>query len=210
MTDSLRTAEIADRLQLIESMIAAGRRKTESWGWTFLLWGIAYYVAIVWSGWWQILLTQPLAPWPASRWAWVVTMFGTAALTLLIGSSMDKGKAKNTIGRTIYSVWIGSGISMMVIFPALGAASKLDTHLFVTLVAVFLGGINATSGMILRWKAQMACAIVWWITSVSASFGSQRQLLLAFLAAIFLCQIVFGIYAMLRDARARKQEALHA
>ena len=30
-------------------MIAEGRRTTESWGWTFVLWGVAYYVAIAWA-----------------------------------------------------------------------------------------------------------------------------------------------------------------
>ena len=35
--------ELKDRLSLIESMIAEGRRTTESWGWTFVLWGVAYF-----------------------------------------------------------------------------------------------------------------------------------------------------------------------
>jgi hypothetical protein len=210
MTESLTSAEIADRLKLIETMMTEGRRQTEGWGWTFVLWGIAYFVAIFWSGWWQILLDQPLSPLPGSHWAWLVTMFGTAALTLIIGLNMDKGKTRSAAGRTVASVWSGIGFSMIVIFPALGAAGRLDTQLFVALVAVLLGGINATSGMILRWKAQIACAIVWWATSVTACFGSERQLLLVFLAALFVCQIVFGIYAMLRDARARNREARHA
>ncbi len=29
------------RLKLIEDMIAEGRRSTQSWGWTFVLWGFA-------------------------------------------------------------------------------------------------------------------------------------------------------------------------
>jgi len=45
--------ELAERVKLIEDMLAAGRRKTESWGWTFVLWGVAYYVAIAWATWGQ-------------------------------------------------------------------------------------------------------------------------------------------------------------
>ena len=41
--------ELNERLSLIQSMIAEGRRSTESWGWSFLLWGIAYCVATAWS-----------------------------------------------------------------------------------------------------------------------------------------------------------------
>ena len=33
--------DLNDRLTLIETMIAEGRRSTESWGWTFVLWGVA-------------------------------------------------------------------------------------------------------------------------------------------------------------------------
>ena len=43
--------ELKDRLSLIENMIAEGRRTTSSWGWVFVLWGVAYYVAIAWSTW---------------------------------------------------------------------------------------------------------------------------------------------------------------
>ena len=46
MTGNSEEQELKDRLSLIESMIAEGRRNTESWGWTFVLWGVAYYVAI--------------------------------------------------------------------------------------------------------------------------------------------------------------------
>ena len=43
--------DLAERVRLIENMMAEGRRKTESWGWTFVLWGVAYYVATAWATW---------------------------------------------------------------------------------------------------------------------------------------------------------------
>ena len=51
MTASNEELELKDRLNLIETMIAEGRRTTESWGWVFVLWGLAYYVAIAWDIW---------------------------------------------------------------------------------------------------------------------------------------------------------------
>lgn len=47
--DAMETQELKERLALIEQMMTAGRKSTESWGWTFVLWGLAYYVAIGWS-----------------------------------------------------------------------------------------------------------------------------------------------------------------
>jgi hypothetical protein len=39
---------------------------------------------------------------------------------------------------------------------------------------------------------------------VAACFGSIAQLTVVFLAAIFLCQIVFGFYTMVLEARRRR------
>jgi hypothetical protein len=62
---------------------------------------------------------------------------------------------------------------------------------------------------------QFACALVWWAASVAACFGSQQQCTVVFLAALFFCQIVFGIYAMICESRRRRlqfgnQGAAHA
>jgi len=64
--------------------------------------------------------------------------------------------------------------------------------------------------MIIRWKAQIASAIVWWVAAVAACFGSDDQATVVFLVAIFLCQIVFGGYAMLWEARMRRLGAVNA
>jgi peptidoglycan/LPS O-acetylase OafA/YrhL len=58
---------------------------------------------------------------------------------------------------------------------------------------------------------QFVCAVVWLASVVVASFGTEQQAFIAFLTATFLCQIVFGIYAMLCESRRRKQMgAVHA
>lgn len=198
--------ELRERLDLIENMIAEGRRKTESWGWTFLLWGVAYYIAIAWS-----TLGQRFAVWGSRGLAWPVTMFGAAALTLAIGFGRGKRGPGTTIGRAITAVWSSVGISMLLLFPALGFAGRLDQHVFVAIVAAMLAIANGASGMILKWKMQIGCAVVWWITTAAACFGSREQVTAVFLAALFLCQIVFGIYAMICESRRRRvQGEAHA
>jgi hypothetical protein len=49
MDTKRKTMELTERLELIESMIAEGRRSTAKWAWTIVLWGVAFYVAIAWS-----------------------------------------------------------------------------------------------------------------------------------------------------------------
>jgi hypothetical protein len=202
MTVDSEELELKDRLNLIESMIAQGRRSTESWAWTFVFWGVAYYVAIAWTAWNQ---------WP---WAWLVTMGVAWVLCMAIIQRKKKSqlerRPETTVGRAIFSVWIAMGVSLSLLLPALGFSGRFNQHIFIAIVAAMLGLANGASGMIIRWKAQIASAIVWWSATVVACFGSDDQCTVVFLVAIFFCQIVFGGYAMSCEARARKQEAHHA
>ena len=214
MQDQIQTQDLNERLSLIESMIAEGRRSTESWGWVFLLWGVAYSVAIGWGSW-----GQGLSVW-GNRYAeigsvriglaWPVTMILAVIATLTIGLRKGKASAATSLARSVVSVWVASGIAMLVLFPAFGASGRLDQHSFVAIVAAMLGVANVASGFILRWKAQLACGIAWWVTSVAACFGSVAQVTTVFLTAIFFCQIVFGIYAMVLESRRNRREIVHA
>ncbi len=199
MNEERSERDLKERLALIESMIAEGRRRTESWGWIFLLWGIAYCVAIGWA-----TRGQELSVWDNRRsLAWPGTIAVAAVLTLIIGIRKGKGHPVTTVWRSIVSIWTAAGISMGVLFPALAMNGRLDQHEFVALIAAMLGTANGASGFILRWKAQIGCALVWWMASAAACFGSIAQVTVVFLTAIFLCQIVFGIYVMMLESRRR-------
>jgi hypothetical protein len=115
-----------------------------------------------------------------------------------------------TIGRAISSIWFAMGVSMILLFPALGFNGHFNWHIFVAIVAAMMGVANGASGMLLRWKAQIASACVWWLATVAACFGSDNQCTLVFVAAIFFCQIVFGVYGMILESRECRQEAHHA
>jgi hypothetical protein len=200
MKDQANDMDLRDRLNLIESMISEGRQRTESWGWTFVLWGLAYIVAILWAS-----KGGAISIWGQTMLAWPVTMIAAAILTIAIGSRKGKGQPGTTMARAIVSIWISVGISMILIFPALATSGRLDEHAFVAIVAAMLAVANGASAMILKWKTQAACAAIWWITSVAACFGSEMQLTVVFLAALFLCNIVFGVYAMTMEARRRRE-----
>jgi hypothetical protein len=191
--------ELRDRLKLIENMIAEGRRTTENWGWTFVLWGVAYYVAIAWS------------TWGNSALAWPVTMTVAFLATAVVATNKARNQPKTKLGRAIASVWVAMGISLFVLMLAMGISGRLDSHTSVAIVGAMLGTANATSSMILKWKLQFGCAVVWWAAAVAACFVSENQCTIAFLAAIFLCQIVFGVYCMISETQQRKQQgAIHA
>jgi hypothetical protein len=199
MSVNAEDLELKDRLSLIETMIAEGRRTTESWGWTFVLWGVAYYIAIAWAALGRTYL------------AWPVTMIAAFLLTAVIAVRKTHGRPRTTMGRAIASIWIAMGISMFVLFMALGWSGKLvDDRIFVAIAAAMMGTAYASSSMILKWKLQFVCAVVWWAAAVLSCFGSVHQSSISFLTAIFFCQIVFGIYGMIAEASQRRKAASHA
>lgn len=189
MSGDIGTKELRERLDVIESMILEGRRKTESWGWTFLLWGVAYYVAIAW------------ATWGKSEVAWPVTMIAAFIVTLVLAMRLSKNKPSTIAGRAIGAVWSGMGVALFVVLSSLSLGGHVEQHTFVAIVGGMLGAANATSSMILRWRMQMVVALVWWTMAGVASVGSDQVTEIAFLSALFIGQIVFGIYCMVREAR---------
>src|ERR1700760_1076109 len=126
MQEQTNPHDLNERFALVESMIAEGRRSTESWGWVFLLWGVAYCVAIGWASW-----GHGLSVWgrnyveigPARvGLAWPVTMICAVILTLAIGMRKGGGHAGTASVRAIVSIWISVGVAMLLLFPALGAS----------------------------------------------------------------------------------------
>jgi hypothetical protein len=200
MPDQATERELKDRLNLIENMIAEGRRTTESWGWAFVLWGVAYYLAFAWS------------EWGHSAWAWPVTILIAVIVTVVVASRKAGNHPQTSLGRAIGSIWIALGISMCLLFPALGLSGRLtDQHVFLAAISAILGMANGASALILRWKIQFACAAVWWLVAVAACFGTEMQSTLVFLVSTFLCQIVFGIYGVIAEVQEHKRRGpVHA
>lgn len=199
MTMNSDDLELRERLNLIETMIAEGKQTTENWGWVFVLWGVAYYVAIGWS------------MWGGRGLAWPVTMVAASAVTGALAAGKGRKGPSTTMGRAIASLWIALGVSMFIMFLSLGMSGRLrDPQVFVALAAGMLGMANAASGMILRWKLQLGCAVVWWAAVIAACFGTANEAEAGFVAAIFFCQILFGIYITFNRASKVRQGASHA
>lgn len=191
MSRNTTEQELKEQLNLIQTMIAEGRRSTQSWGWSFLLWGVAYYVAAAWS-----TLGH-------SYWAWLVTMTIAVVLTGVFGARVSRGHPETMFGRAIGSVWKVMGVSLFIVLVALGVSGHYNIHVYMAIIGGMLAVAHGTSSLILRWKMQFACALVWLGAGVAGSFGPESQAAISFLAAVLFGQIIFGIYAMTLDARRR-------
>jgi len=198
MPNEMSAKDLQDRLGLIESMIVEGRHSTARWGWCFVLWGVAFYVAMAWAEWGS---HQALS--------WPLTMIAASVLTVILaGSRATRMHPGTTLGRAVSSVWIAVGVSMFVLLFVLGWERLLEPPIFMGTVSGMLGAANGASSLILKWRVQFACALLWWATCIACVMGTSPQSTAALVAAIFLCQIVFGVYAMIVDARRQKQSGM--
>jgi hypothetical protein len=131
-------------------------------------------------------------------------MIATGVLTGILSSRSARHRPETTIGRAMLAIWLGMGISIFALMLSLGASGRLDVHVSAAIVGAMLGTANCTSSIILKWKMQFACAVVWWSAGAAACFLTENQAGVVFLAAIFFCQIVFGIYGMIAESRKHK------
>ena len=122
MTDEMDGKDLAERVRLIESMMAEGRQRTARWGWTFVLWGVAYLVATAWS---SGLVGGPV--WAQHLLAWPVTMIAASIATGVTISRMKKGQPPTTLGRAIGAIWAAMGISLFIVLMSLGLSGRYDT-----------------------------------------------------------------------------------
>ena len=102
------------------------------------------------------------------------------------------------------------GTVLFVLLMSLSLAGRHEIHAFIAFTCAMLATANGISSIVLRWKMQFASAVVWLGAGVGACFTSGLPLVVLSLAAIFFCQIVFGIYGMVLESRRRSGSAAHA
>ena len=198
MTENDDELELRERLGLIGTMIAEGRRTTRSWGWIFVLWGAAYYLA----------LASTAAP--HSPLAWPATLLLALSVTVVVLRRNRSRQPVTTVARALGAIWSAMAISLCILLFALMVSQRLNHQIFVAVLGAMLGTANAASSILLRWKTQFVCAAVWWAVAVTACFSSVATSLMVLFAAIFFCQIVFGVYGTIAENRKRDQGAAHA
>jgi hypothetical protein len=200
--------EASEQLAFIENMIREGRKSTSYWGWTFVLWGVSYLVAMIWG---RALTTPAIA-----IWAWPVTMTLAGITTGLITHWRNKGNPQTTRSRAIGGVWmaVGWGICLFA-FPLILAQRFGDGHAFVGGIEVLLGVANIASGQVLRWRLQTGVGLIWWTAALITELTQGSLYLgIAFIAATLICNIGFGTYLMIMEsrdkARLRAGQVAHA
>jgi len=193
------SAQLLDRLNLIEQMVAEGRQTTERHGWIFIAWGLCYIVATLWAS---------VGPYRA--WSWWVCLAVTLAFVTAgqIRQRRKSAGAVSTKSHTLGSVWTVFSVAIMLYVFAAAISNHIGGVMFLSTICFFLGTVNVTSAAIYRWPMQSIAGLIWWAAGCYAQFTDTNGAGIAFLIATFFSQIVFGIYMMVMERRREQQQGL--
>lgn len=190
--------DLIQRLALMETMIAEGRRSTTHCGWIFVLWGVVDIAGMLWE--WE----RP------SYWIWPTVLAVGFALFFLILALQKKAPARcaNMQGRTVGAIW-----SMMGVATTLYVFTGIYRHLawqysFSAAIFMMVGMAHAISAMVLRWRVQGLVAAIWWAGGIAMYFAhSSNEIFVVFPLEMFFGMILFGLYGMMLDRRDRSANA---
>ena len=181
--------ELLGRLELIENMVSQGRRTTQYWGWSFVLWGAGQLIALAWA----VLSGRPEIAWP-------VTMTVCGILTAIGSSRMRKEEGAETIvSRSLGSIWFSCGIALFFLGIVGNGAGVFTLKSFMVVLFALMGIANMAGGTILRWKTQQLLGAIWWAGAVAVMFESERLILWTFIAMTLAAELLFGIYLMYKQ-----------
>jgi hypothetical protein len=186
--------DLVQRIELMETMIAEGRRATTRCGWIFVLWGLVCLAGIVWE--WA----RP------SYWIWPTVLAAGFAL-MFLGRALQKagpGHCANMQDRIIGAVWGMMGLALTLYVAAAMMRHLTWQHSYIAAIFMFVGLAHAISAMILRWRAQGAVAGLWWAGGVAMFFAhTPKAIFVIFPLEMFFGMVIFGLYAMMLDRRDR-------
>ena len=183
--------DLLQRVALMETMIAEGRRTTTRYGWMFLMWGLLYFVGMGWT----MLLPMPNLAWPVCI---------SVGIAVVVVKSWQKraGASENLRSRSVEAVWEGMGIAA-VLFTVGGVLSGHGGQpIFIAAILFMVGMAHGISALILRWGMQGVAAAVWGGCGVAACFATtSNEMVALFLTASFFGMVLFGLYAMVLERR---------
>jgi hypothetical protein len=199
MTEQETQQELLTRFELVETMVKEGRRSTEYWGWTFVLWGTAYLIAIAWS----YASHRPDIAWP-------VTMIAATIVTIIVATKKKRAKPQTPVSRAIGGIWTAVGTAIFIFCFAVGASGHFEIHSCIAAIEILLGVANCAISLVLRWRGQFFIALLWWISAVATCFVAMRLVMPILVFDTLVGFLGFGLYLMYSERRDRRLRVQHA
>jgi hypothetical protein len=185
--------DLVQRVELMESMIAEGRRFTTRCGWIFTLWG---FVGLAATGLLFFLPPSKLV----GEWTWPVCLVAGVVLTF-VGMALQARETscgESTRGRSVKAVWGMMGVTLAIYISSAMMRHYAWQYSYIAALLMIVGMAHAISAVILRWRAQGIVAAIWWMGAIAVfSARSYRDVQLIMFLEMGLGMTLFGLYAMM-------------
>lgn len=185
--------DLVARLNLMEAMIAEGRRATGRFGWIFVLWGLVDLAGM------GLELEHPGHVW---NWPTVITL-GMVIQFAGFGIQRRRGYclSTNTKSRAMSAIWGMMGLTLVLYcFTAIFTHQAWGVG-YIAAIFMMVGMAHATSAIILRWGVQGVVAGLWWAGGITLFFVSDRWFVDIFCLEMLFGMVFFGLYAMWLERR---------
>jgi hypothetical protein len=188
-------ADLVARLNLMEAMIAEGRRATGRCGWIFVLWGLVDLagMALQWEH-------------PGRMWNWPAAI-STGVVLQFIGFGLLGRSGRlcrpNVKGRALSAIWGMMGVTLVLYCFTAIFTHHTEGRAYLAAIFVIIGMAHATSAIILRWRVQGAVAALWWAGGLSLFFVpfTLHWFVGLFSIEMLFGMVFFGLYAMWLERR---------
>jgi hypothetical protein len=185
--------DLLQRVALMETMIAEGRRNTGRFGWIFVLWGLVCLSAI---GVGYFL--------PRSYWVWPI-IIASGFVIQFVGIAMRRRRGhwcnENMKSRSVAAVWRMMGVAIILYAVPAAVTHTIHQIAYIAAIFMFLGMAHATSAVILRWGVQGMVAGLWWAGGIATYFVPRDYVITIYVVEMVCCMVLFGVYAMMLERR---------
>jgi hypothetical protein len=189
--------ELVARLQLMESMVAEGRRATGRYGWIFVLWGLVDIVGTLW----QTAKPDWFGPWPIVLGVGVVLQIAGLRFICVGGPRTAKNRA-------LSAVWQMLGVTLLLYCFTAMFTHRSFGHAYMAAIFMILGMAHGISAIILRWTVQGVVSVLWLAGGFARYVIPGQWMDMLFLGESAVGMVFFGLYLMLLEGR-RSGGAVH-
>ena len=194
MQDMEETLNPGQRLEIIEDMLEAGRRRFVEDGKIYVLWGsvavlasaIHWFSASVFKEYW----VGPLI------WGLSFTL-GFLFVWRLVAKSPPR--VRSYITKAINGIWIATCISLALLM-VLTFTGLIPLESYFPIICIVLGLAYWAVSPLVRFSAMRALAVVWWIGGLASALAPGLWAIVILNILVVVCEIIPGAM-MIRHAK---------
>jgi hypothetical protein len=184
-----------NRLELIEEMIADGRRTTHGWGWPFVLWGVGHLAGI------EVMVQLGI------YWGWYIIV-PACFIASLVALHRNRAGRQTFAGRAIHAVWTAQMIALSIFDLIAMPGRRMTWEGYDLFFLCSMGACTYVTGAVLRWRLCVVLGCVWWAAAVlGLVLPGAHTLAWTWMVTTITLELGFGLYLVIRDARHAGEEA---